>query len=190
VGIDFSGGAVRRALEYNPLGNEYHVADALNLPFADGYFDLAVSFGVIEHVSDPPRMVAEMSRVLKAGGRMMLYTTSRRARWTWHWWQRATSGVRYMLGVDNLAGHDPDNFLLPEELEGMLAGAGMAGTRTVVVHTLYSLMFDESFPGMVPGLMERPALFGAAAKLIRLADALPNDRGYGNEFLALGWKGA
>ncbi|MFH1150990.1 MAG: methyltransferase domain-containing protein [Actinomycetota bacterium] len=190
VGIDFSAGAVHRALEHNPLGNEYHVADALNLPFADGSFDVAVSFGVIEHVSDRERMVSEMVRILKQGGRAMLYTTSARSRWTWHWWQRLTSGGRYHLGVDDLAGHDPATFLLPEELGEMLLAAGMERAETAVVHSLYSLMLDESFPGMVPALLSSPPLFSLVSKAVELADAPLNDRGYGNELLALGWKGA
>ncbi|MBU1942411.1 MAG: methyltransferase domain-containing protein [Actinobacteria bacterium] len=190
TGIDFSVGAVRLAVEYNPLGNEYHVADALNLPFADGSFDVVVSFGVIEHVSDPERMVGEVVRVLAPGGRALIYTTCRRSRWTWHWWQRLTSGGRYHLGVDDLAGHDPETFLLPEELEGMFLASGMERAQTVVVHTLYSLMLDEAFPGMVPALLAKPRLLSPVSRAIELADALLNDRAYGNEFLALAWKEA
>jgi SAM-dependent methyltransferase len=44
------------------------VADAHDLPFADGTFDAAIIQAVLEHVLDPARCVAEMHRVLKPGG--------------------------------------------------------------------------------------------------------------------------
>lgn len=45
------------------------IADAHDLPFADGSFDLVVACAVLEHVADPARCVAEMWRVLKPDGR-------------------------------------------------------------------------------------------------------------------------
>ncbi len=45
-------------------------ADALNLPFPDGYFDAVVSGYLFRNVPDIPRAMAEQYRVLKPGGRM------------------------------------------------------------------------------------------------------------------------
>lgn len=47
---------------------------ALDLPFADATFDTVVSFEVLEHVTDPARMVREIRRVLKPGGHVILTT--------------------------------------------------------------------------------------------------------------------
>ncbi len=188
VGIDFSGAAVSTAASCNPYGNRFFSADALRLPFADGAFDMAMSYGVIEHVSDHEAMVSEMARVLRPGGRLLIYTTCRRDRWTWHWWQRVTSRGRYDLGVDNQAGHERENFLEPEELAGLLAGAGLVRVETLVVHTLYTLMFDEVFPGLFARLLGSPGLFRAVRAALETADALPSGLGYGNEFLATAWK--
>jgi SAM-dependent methyltransferase len=47
---------------------------ALALPFPDGTFDTVVSFEVLEHVPDSRGMVAELQRVLKPGGRLILST--------------------------------------------------------------------------------------------------------------------
>jgi SAM-dependent methyltransferase len=44
------------------------VCDAHDLPFADGAFDAVVAQAVLEHVADPPRVVAELHRVLAADG--------------------------------------------------------------------------------------------------------------------------
>ncbi len=50
----------------------YEKNDALNLSYPDGTFDLIVSCEVIEHVGDPRRMLAEIHRVLRPGGRAVL----------------------------------------------------------------------------------------------------------------------
>ena len=44
------------------------VADAHDLPFAAATFDAVVCQAVLEHVADPPRVVAEMHRVLRPDG--------------------------------------------------------------------------------------------------------------------------
>ncbi len=50
----------------------FSVADAMDLPFPDNYFDIAsISFG-IRNVADPLKALSEMSRVVKPGGRVMV----------------------------------------------------------------------------------------------------------------------
>jgi SAM-dependent methyltransferase len=44
------------------------IADAHDLPFADGSFDACIATAVLEHVVDPYRCVDEMVRVLRPGG--------------------------------------------------------------------------------------------------------------------------
>jgi len=44
------------------------------LAFGDGLFDLVYSFHALEHMSDPRRALAEMSRVLRRGGRYCIGT--------------------------------------------------------------------------------------------------------------------
>lgn len=51
---------------------ELAVADALQLPFSDGSFDVAsIAFG-IRNVDDPVRCLREMARVVKPGGRVVV----------------------------------------------------------------------------------------------------------------------
>jgi SAM-dependent methyltransferase len=47
-------------------------ADSLTLPFKDGSFDTVLSTQVVEHVADPFMMFAEISRVLKPHGRLVM----------------------------------------------------------------------------------------------------------------------
>lgn len=48
-----------------------------NLPFPDSTFDLILSHEVLEHVVDDSRAAAEMARVLKPGGRAVVFVPNR-----------------------------------------------------------------------------------------------------------------
>ena len=55
------------------------VAAGEDIPFADASFDVVLSHEVIEHVRDDRRSLAEMLRVAKPGGRVLLFCPNR-----WH----------------------------------------------------------------------------------------------------------
>lgn len=75
VGIDASttmiAEAERRAAGLT-LPIEYRVADAHALPFPDHSFDGCYADGVFEILPDPRRALAEMVRVLRPGGRLVI----------------------------------------------------------------------------------------------------------------------
>ncbi|MBI2061220.1 MAG: class I SAM-dependent methyltransferase [Nitrospirae bacterium] len=50
----------------------FEVASATALPFASKQFDVALDFGIIHHIPDYPKALAEIYRVLKPGGRFLL----------------------------------------------------------------------------------------------------------------------
>jgi SAM-dependent methyltransferase len=50
------------------------VGDAHHLPFAPGSFDLIISTEMLEHTAEPQRIVDEIRRVLRPGGRLLLTT--------------------------------------------------------------------------------------------------------------------
>lgn len=59
------------------LSSRGHTADlrqgsVLELPYQDGYFDLAVSFSVFEHLHEFKKALREVGRVLKPGGLFLL----------------------------------------------------------------------------------------------------------------------
>jgi SAM-dependent methyltransferase len=47
-------------------------ADGYDLPFADGSFGLVLLIAVLEHTSEPWRLLREARRVLKPGGRVLI----------------------------------------------------------------------------------------------------------------------
>lgn len=78
TGVDLTERSValtRDALEREGLQADVTVADAENLPFGDGAFDIVYSWGVLHHSPSPSRAIEECLRVLAPGGelRIMLY---------------------------------------------------------------------------------------------------------------------
>jgi SAM-dependent methyltransferase len=78
LGVDFSAASIekaRRRCELAGYHPELRVADAENLPFSDGSFDIVYSYGVMHHSPNTQQCVREAWRVLKPGGRarIMVY---------------------------------------------------------------------------------------------------------------------
>jgi len=81
------------------------VADALHLPYAAGRFDTVLSNEVLEHVGDDRRALQELLRVLKPGGRAVIFCPNR-------WYPFETHGHfwrgRYHFGNTPLINWLPD----------------------------------------------------------------------------------
>jgi ubiquinone/menaquinone biosynthesis C-methylase UbiE len=78
TGVDLSPVSLeqaRRRCELAGYKADLRVADAENLPFAAGTFDLLYSYGVMHHSPNTERCIQEAFRVLKPGGtlKIMLY---------------------------------------------------------------------------------------------------------------------
>ena len=110
TGVDLTDTAVdlvRRRLEHEDLVAAVQRADAEQLPFADGSFDLVYSWGVLHHTPDTRAAVEEVRRVLAPGGeaRIMLYA---RHSWVafglWARWALLTGHPRRTL-ADVVAEH-------------------------------------------------------------------------------------
>lgn len=74
VGVDMSAGFLDLARQrQRPVATDFRQADAMALPFADHAFDRTVSGLMLNFVPDPPRVLAEMARVVRPGGEVALY---------------------------------------------------------------------------------------------------------------------
>jgi len=72
TGIDFSENLIKRAQE--KYGDHFKVADILNLPFPDQYFDSVWSIAVLHHIPTTElrkRALGEIKRVLRPNGRVI-----------------------------------------------------------------------------------------------------------------------
>jgi SAM-dependent methyltransferase len=81
------------------------IAAAEYLPYPDDYFDTILSHEVLEHVTDDRAAVAEMVRVLRPGGRVVIFAPNR-------WYPFETHGHywrgRYHFGNTPLINYLPD----------------------------------------------------------------------------------
>jgi SAM-dependent methyltransferase len=75
VGLDMSEEAVRHASSRYTFPNvRFEQSDAATIPFDAGSFDLVVSFHVLEHVAEPEPYLAELARVCRLGGHVVIVT--------------------------------------------------------------------------------------------------------------------
>lgn len=85
VGCDIS----RRALKFaqkNPEGVKFVYGDVYNLPFKEASFDAVVNFDFLEHLTNPPKALSEMRRVLVPGGLLHSAVPYEGSLWTVHGW--------------------------------------------------------------------------------------------------------
>ena len=120
-GIDLCPGLVARARSLTP-GSRLAQADAQALPFATGRFDLATSVLVLHYLADPGRALAELARVVRPGGRLIVC-------------DRICSSDPVLraaqIGVERLRNPLIQRILSSEELERALRNAGVEITHHV-----------------------------------------------------------
>jgi SAM-dependent methyltransferase len=118
------------------------------LPYPAESFDLALSHEVIEHVANDRRAITEMVRVLKPGGRLVLFAPNRGYPFETHgvYWRG-----QYRFGNIPLVNY------LPMPLRNRLA----PHVRTYTRRSLAAL-----FAGLTVRIVQRRTIFGAYDNLI------------------------
>jgi len=80
IALDFAEKMLRRARAKGFNGNiDYLCADVTNIPLGNEIFDIIVCYSSFPHFQDKSRALAEMNRVIKRGGRLLICHTSSRA---------------------------------------------------------------------------------------------------------------
>jgi demethylmenaquinone methyltransferase/2-methoxy-6-polyprenyl-1,4-benzoquinol methylase len=139
IGADFAENMLERARAKaieRGVPIEFVQADALALPFDDDAFDAAtVAFG-IRNVSDLGLGLAEMARVVRPGGRVVVLeiTTPKHLRRFYRlWFDRAVPQLGRLLGKDGAAyGYLPASvkrFPEPQALAAQMSRAGLEDVR-------------------------------------------------------------
>ena len=91
----------------------HRLGDGAALPFADAEFDRVVVVDMLEHVADEPGFVAELARVTKPGGRLIVNTPHRK--------DSALRRLRHAIGqTDEKHGHLRPGYT-PDSLAAVLA---------------------------------------------------------------------
>ena len=69
IATDYSDGMIAQAKKGEAMPNiTFEVADAMNLPYADGSFDAVIIANALHIVPDPGKVLNEIDRVLRPGG--------------------------------------------------------------------------------------------------------------------------
>lgn len=137
-GVELSAFAAQQAREQ--FGLRVHTGEIFDAPLADAAFDVVTMWDTVEHLAEPRAVLAEVARVLRPGGLLVL----------------STGDVRGPLARRDLAGWDlmtPPAHLLffsPATLERLLNDVGCEVGR---------IFYDGR-------ISSRPALDGRAAHLL------------------------
>jgi len=135
------------------------VGDARRLGFPDAVFDAAVAVQVIEYVEEAEAAIAEVRRVLKTGGRLLVLATN----WDSAFWHGAPPALTRVI-AEAWEGHaaHPN---LPARLAPMLALAGFAGIRQTPVPIVNAEFAEHAFAFGLARLMAEHAVGQGVARM-------------------------
>ena len=152
-GIDIEPDHLRLAVADVPTAR-LQLAACEALPYPDDYFDLLLSHEVLEHVADDRAAAAEIARVLKPGGRAIIFVPNRLYPFETH--------GHYWRG-DYHFGNTPLINYLPDPLRNQLAPHVRAytagGLRSLFVgHPVRLVNLTQIFPGYDNIVQRKPAI--------------------------------
>ncbi|MBI2589433.1 methyltransferase domain-containing protein [Candidatus Berkelbacteria bacterium] len=172
TGIDLSPKTIALGQKHFPALT-LQVGDAELLPYQENSFDTVISFETFEHLPNPGKALAEIGRVVRPGGWVLIYAISRRNAGTWHWLQSKLSGGR--LGTGALRDHLPELLVPPECFPAWSQKAGLKIQQRGLLHQFFTLLHDEPWSAFLATLApkrSRPRL-----DTIKMAGNLPRAPG-------------
>ena len=153
VGIDISPKLVAVGRAKYP-GLELLEGDAENLPFAAGSLDGVLLSGLVHHFPDPRRLAAEVSRVLKPGGRFVAFDPNRTNPFMWLYRDRSspfyssvgvTENERPVLAHQVRSIFSSEGFQVQTDYIAGLAYRYVASSRTRMLLPIYNFIDNIVF---------------------------------------------
>jgi arsenite methyltransferase len=143
---------------------QYALGDAVSLPFEDETFDAAIATQVYEYVPDMPAALAEVRRVLRPGGRLLILDTDWDAI-VWH----SSDRDRMLRVLEKWNDHLADPYL-PRRLPKLLRDAG----------------FELASATVIPILNQGPETATLSHGVMPLVAEFVDDQGWKEDLLAMG----
>jgi SAM-dependent methyltransferase len=169
AGADVAPGMVSRARRAAP-GADVRLADAEDLPWPDGAFDVVAAVNVLHLADDPAAALAEAARVLAPGGLLAVCGWAERDRCE-------LDVVEAALAADDGEEPGPEGPLRREgPVRALLAGVGLAVEHVALVEAPWSAPDEGALVrGLLlgedaAGLADRGPVVVAAAARFRRAD--------------------
>jgi SAM-dependent methyltransferase len=135
------------------VGADVHLVEGGRLPFPDSAFDRVAVVDMLEHVPDEAAFVAELARITRPGGRLVVNTP--------HLKRTLLRRFRHAIGqTDARHGHLRPGYT-PERLRELLAGG-----FDLESHRTYSRFFSELLDGLVNWAVERLGKKGSAKGMV------------------------
>lgn len=157
VATDVSPGMIRAARSFaseRGVGNiAYGLADAQDLPFEDGAFDLVTCRIAPHHFEDPPRFVHEGARVLKDGGLLLVQD---------HLVPEDDGAARYVNAFERLRDPSHNRAYSRSEWIGLFVAAGLQ------VEAVDQILKRHAF---VPWVERQRCSPGVVARLVEMVEA-------------------
>ena len=157
----------------------FHVGDVTNLPFEDGFFDVAHCHNVLMHVPDTSAVLEEVKRVLKPGGiigcREMISASS---------FTHPDFGVirKAWDMFEDLLAADDGHPQMGKDMKDHMVNAGFANIRMTASFDIYNTPADVAFiHGLAymwflsPEITEAAIKYGAATEELCNAIAVAYD---------------
>ncbi|UYL08588.1 bifunctional 2-polyprenyl-6-hydroxyphenol methylase/3-demethylubiquinol 3-O-methyltransferase UbiG [Bdellovibrio sp. SKB1291214] len=114
TGLDISRTCLKVAEMMDTTGRvKYVEGDAYRMPFPKESFDVVVAMDLFEHVSDPEKIISEMSRVLRPGG-ILFFRTINKNMISYFW---VNKFIKWFLNNTPEKYFEYQLFRRPEEIE-------------------------------------------------------------------------
>ncbi len=135
IATDYSDGMIAQAKKGDYPGNlTFEVADAMNLPYADGSFDVVIIANALHIVPDPGKVLNEIKRVMRPDGLLIAPNFVE---------HKGTLGSRIWSGILRIAGIRFEHQWTAQQYVNFLENDGWRVTFSKEMAARIAMMYTE-----------------------------------------------